>query len=249
MAASGIEWTEKTWNPATGCTQVSAGCDNCYAMRLVNTRQVNNSRSPRYNHPFDEVMLHKNRLLQPTTWKKPTRVFVNSMSDVWHVDVPDAFRDAIFAVMESTPRHTFQVLTKRAERMMRYVNKRYANAACPSHIWLGVSIEGERVGWRADMLRRTNASVRWISAEPLLGSLQSVSLENIDWVVAGGESGRGARPMELDWARELRDRSVSSEIAFFFKQIGGEFRKRGKEEALLDGRRWTEYPSVRGREA
>jgi protein gp37 len=246
MAASGIEWTEKTWNPATGCAQVSAGCENCYAMHLVNTRQVVNSRSPRFGHPFDEVMLHDNRLTQPTTWAKPTRVFVNSMSDVWHRDIPDAYIDAIFDVMDSTPRHTFQVLSKRAERMMRYVNRRYPDAPCPAHVWLGVSVEDERVGWRADMLRRSNASVRWISAEPLLGSLRHVALDDIDWVVAGGESGRGARPMHLDWARELRDRCVERNVAFFLKQLGGEFHKRGKNEAILDARRWTEYPTAKG---
>ena len=246
MGTSSIEWTEKTWNPTSGCERVSSGCDHCYALHLVNTRQVKNPRSPRFGHPFHEVMLHESRLSQPTTWKQRTRIFVNSMSDVWHRDIPDAFIDRIFAVMEATPRHTFQVLTKRAERMKRYINLRYANEPCPKNIWLGVSVEDERVAWRADMLRRTNASVRWISAEPLLGSLGAVSLDGIDWVVAGGESGQGARPMDLDWARELRDRCVGNDIAFFFKQIGGEFNKQGKAEAVLDGRRWTQYPATEG---
>ena len=244
--ATGIEWTEKTWNPATGCQSVSDGCDNCYAKTLVDTRQQFNSRSPRFGHPFNEIMLHDSRLQQPKTWKAPTRIFVNSMSDVWHRDIPDEYIDRIFDVMEATPRHTFQVLTKRAERMRRYVNSRYPNTPCPEHIWLGVSVEDERVGWRADMLRRTNVSVRWISAEPLLGSLASVSLDSIAWVVAGGESGKGARPMELDWARELRDRCAAGGIAFFLKQLGGETNKRGKDEAVLDGRRWTQYPVVGG---
>jgi len=244
--STGIEWTERTWNPATGCTQVSAGCDHCYAKTLVDTRQQHNPKSPRFGHPFAEIMLHEKRLAQPTTWKTPSRIFVNSMSDVFHRDIPDVYIDAIFGAMEGNPRHTFQVLSKRAERMRRYVNKRYPNEPCPAHIWLGVSVEDARVGWRADMLRRTNVSVRWISAEPLLGSLASVSLDGIAWVVAGGESGRGARPMELDWARELRDRCVENGIAFFLKQLGGDFHKRGKDEAILDGRRWTQYPVVGG---
>lgn len=244
--STGIEWTQRTWNPATGCQQVSAGCDNCYAKTLVDTRQQHNSRSPRFGHPFHEVMLHDNRLQQPWSWREPARIFVNSMSDVWHRDIPDAYIDAIFAEMERNPRHTFQVLSKRAERMMRYINNRYSSEACPSHIWLGVSVEDERVGWRVDMLRRTNASLRWISAEPLLGPLDAVSLDGIAWVVAGGESGRGARPMDIDWARGLRDRCVDNGIAFFLKQLGGEFHKRGKDEAVLDGRRWTQYPAIKG---
>ncbi len=244
--STGIEWTEKTWNPVTGCTQVSAGCDNCYAKTLVDTRQIRNPKSARYGHPFNEIMLHDGRLMQPTTWRTPQRVFVNSMSDVWHRDIPDDYIDRIFDVMEAASHHTYQVLTKRAERMRRYLNRRYPNQPCPSHIWLGVSVEDERVGARADMLRNANASVRWISAEPLLGSLESVSLEGIAWVVAGGESGKGARPMDLRWAQELRDRCVVSDVAFFLKQLGGATDKRGKEAASLDGRRWTQYPEVPG---
>jgi protein gp37 len=244
VATSNIEWTEATWNPTTGCEQISAGCDRCYAMRLVNTRQIRNSRSPRFGHPFSEVMLHEKRLRQPMSWKMPMRVFVNSMSDVWHRDVPAQYIDAIFDVMEATPRHTFQVLTKRTERMRRYINRRYPNKPCPRHIWIGVSVEDYRVGWRVEDLHRANASVRWMSAEPLLGSLDAVSLENIDWVVAGGESGKGARPMDLGWARELRDRCIERGIPYFLKQLGGEHKKRGKNEAILDGRRWTEYPKA-----
>jgi len=191
-------------------------------------------------------MIHPERLLLPETWRNPQRVFLNSMSDLFHRDVPNDVIDAHFDMMERVDRHIYQALTKRAERMTRYVNNRYTDASCPPHIWLGVSVEDECAGWRADMLRLTNASVRWISAEPLLGPLDSVSLDGIAWVVAGGESGRGARPMDIDWARGLRDRCVDQGTAFFLKQLGGEFRKRGKDEAVLDGVRWTKYPAVGG---
>jgi protein gp37 len=246
---SQIEWTENTWNPVTGCTQVSPGCDHCYAMRLVNVRQVNNPRSPRYGHPFDEVMLHANRLDQPSRWKSPTRIFVNSMSDVFHKDVPDAFIDRIFDEMERNAHHVFQVLTKRAERMKRYANKRYEGSSCPAHIWLGVSVENIDYAWRAKMLKETAATVRWISAEPLIGSLSDLQLAGIDWLVAGGESGPGARAMDAQWVRELRDRCKAEGVKFFFKQWGGETKKGGGDKARLDGRRWTQYPNRRSKRA
>jgi protein gp37 len=241
---SAIEWTENSWNPATGCTQVSPGCDRCYAKRLVDVRQVHNPRSPRYGHPFDEVMLHEDRLGQPSRWKSSRRIFVNSMSDLFHKDVSNDFIDLVFLEMESNERHTFQVLTKRAERMKRYINRRYRANSCPEHIWLGVSVENIAYAWRAKMLRETQAEIRWISAEPLLGSLADLQLDDIDWVVGGGESGPGARPMQPDWVRELRDRCLASGAAFFFKQWGGETKKRGGAHAVLDGRRWLEYPVV-----
>lgn len=244
-ANSGIEWTERTWNPTTGCERVSAGCYNCYAMTLVNTRQVKNPRSPRFGHPFDEVMLHDNRIDQPLSWKTGYRIFVDSMSDLFHRDIPDAFIDRVFDVMERATQHTYQLLTKRSERMKRYVNRRYPNASCPGHIWLGVSVEDSRVAWRVDDLRASNLEVRWISAEPLIGPLDAVSLAGLNWLVAGGESGKGARPMDLDWTRDLRDRCVFAGVAFFLKQLGGVHDKRGGEKALLDGRRWTEYPVVK----
>jgi len=243
-STSKIEWTNSTWNPTTGCAQVSPGCERCYAMRLVNTRQVLNPKSPRYGHPFDEVMLHYDRLDQPSRWRSPRRIFVDSMSDLFHRDIPDEFIGRIFDEMERNERHVFQVLTKRAERMKRFVNRRYSNAKCPAHVWLGVSIENIDYAWRETMLRGTNAAVRWISAEPLIGSLAKLDLDGIDWLVAGGESGPGARPMQEAWVRELRDRCVAAKrVAFFFKQWGGVRKKRGGAEALLDGRRWTEYPA------
>jgi protein gp37 len=165
------------------------------------------------------------------------------MSDLFHRDIPDAFIDRVFDEMERTERHIFQVLTKRAERMKRYVNKRHRTAPCPAHVWLGVSVENIGCVWRAQMLRETNATVRWISAEPLLGSLACLDLDRIVWVVAGGESGPGARSMDPAWARELRDQCVSKGVAFFFKQWGGIVNKGGGDDAVLDGRRWLEYPA------
>ena len=218
-------------------------------MTLVNTRQVVNPRHPRFGHRFNEVMLHENRLNQPRSWRQPTTIFVNSMSDVWHVDVPDQYVDRIFDVMEREDRHTYQVLTKRSERMMRYVNRRFPSAPCPPHIWIGVSVESNDYAWRADQLRHANATVRFISAEPLIGPIDRVSLTNIDWLIAGGESGRGWREMDLEWVRDLRDRCVANGTAFFLKQLGGPSTttKRGGVKAVVDGRRWTQYPKARRR--
>jgi protein gp37 len=241
-----IEWSEETLNAVTGCERVSPGCDNCYATTLVNTRQVYNPKSARFGHPFHEVMLHEDRLDRPRRWTRPRRIFMNSLSDLWHRDVPDEHLDRTFAMMEETPRHTFQVLTKRSERMMRYINARYPDAPVPAHIWIGVSLETGDYGWRVEHLRRANISVRFISAEPLIGSIRNVSLEKIAWLICGGESGAGARPMDLDWAREARDMCAAGGTAFFLKQLGGVRDKRGKDAAVLDGRRWTEYPVIAG---
>jgi protein gp37 len=219
--------------------------ESSYAMRLVNLRQVKNPRSPRFGYTFDKVMLHDNRMDQPSRWKTPKRIFVNSMSDVFHKDVPDAYVDRIFDEMDRNRRHVFQVLTKRAERMKRYVNKRYSRDRCPRHIWLGVSVENMDYAWRMQMLRETNSSIRWVSAEPLIGSLSELKLEEVDWLVAGGESGPAARPLNAQWVRELRDNCKLSGVKFFFKQWGGVVKKRGGDEATLDGRRWIQYPSAK----
>ena len=249
MSVTSIEWTDRTLNPTTGCTQVSPGCDHCYAKTLVDRRLSKNPKSVRYEHPFEEVMLHPNRLTQIASWKTPQRVFVNSMSDLFHRDVPDTFIRSVFDAAAEAPQHTFQILTKRPERMRRWM-RNYEMSRCDAasiaakNVWLGVSIESNDYAWRADMLRDTPASLRFLSIEPMLGSVDAVELAGIDWVIVGGESGRGARPMQLDWVRDVRDRCVALGIPFFFKQHGGETKKRGHEDAIIDGQRHVAWPKA-----
>jgi protein gp37 len=233
-----IEWTDETWNPVTGCDKVSPGCDNCYAETLT-------KRWPLTFPNGFKVTLHPDRLDQPLHWRKPRRVFVNSMSDLFHPDIPDEFIEQVFDRMLYAAEHTYQVLTKRPQRMARWVERFLAPALLPtvlSHIWLGTSIESDRYTFRADHLRRTPAAVRFLSLEPLLGPLPSLSLDGINWVIVGGESGPGHRPIEADWVRDLRDRSVAAGVPFFFKQWGGRTPKAGGRE--LDGRTWNQYPSM-----
>lgn len=248
---TGIEWTNITWNPVTGCTQVSAGCDNCYALTLAHRllREHYTKRLPERDtadnrrDPF-AVRLWPERLEEPLHWRGSQRVFVNSMGDLFHVDVPDAFVRLVFEVMLSSERHVYQVLTKRPSRMARFVNKHrdlFPHGVVPSHIWLGTSIEDQRVAFRADHLRRVNASVRFLSCEPLLGPLR-LDLDGIHWLIAGGESGIHHRPLDLDWVRELRDACLDAAVPFFFKQVGGRTPKAGG--SILDGRTWTQYPDV-----
>lgn len=236
---STIEWTNGTWNPVTGCTKVSPGCDHCYAERL----------SERFRgvegHPFEtgfDLTLRHARLEQPLGWRRPQLIFVNSMSDLFHKDIPTKYIHRVFDTMERADWHTYQVLTKRSSLMRRFVRERYPNGNAPSHIWLGVSIENEAALTRLRHLKETNASVRFVSFEPLLGAIGNVNLEDIHWVIAGGESGPGARPVEPDWVRELRDQCESQHVAFFFKQWGGRTPKAGGN--TLDGRQWMEYPEV-----
>jgi protein gp37 len=256
---TGIEWTDATWNPITGCSKVSPGCAHCYAETLALTRLAG---KPGYRglpwtpeNAAANVVLHPDRLDLPLRWRKPRRVFVNSMSDLFHERVPAEFIDRVFATMALSPQHTFQVLTKRPERMAGYlvgdgITRRpwIAEAAQTNidarwplpNVWLGTSIENDRYVGRADALRETPAAVRFISAEPLLGPLPSLDLTGIDWLIVGGESGKGARPMDPEWVRDLRDRAVDAGVAFFFKQWGGRTPKAGGR--LLDGRTWDEYP-------
>ena len=246
---TGIEWTDSTWNPVTGCTQVSAGCDNCYALTLAHRllRDQYKSRKPQNQTPANQqdpfaVRLWPERLLDPIGWRTPRRVFVNSMGDLFHVDVPDQFVRAVFEVMINAERHVFQVLTKRPSRMERFVKRNvdlFRDGFIPPHIWVGTSIENQSVAYRAEHLRRVKALVRFLSCEPLLGRV-SLNLGDIHWVIAGGESGIKHRALELDWVRELRDDCVRAGVAFFFKQIGGRTPKAGGR--LLDGRTWNEYP-------
>jgi protein gp37 len=219
---SSIEWTESTWNPTTGCDQTSPGCDHCYALTL--SRRLKAMGNPKYQVDGDPstsgpgfgISLHPEQLALPHKWRSPRTIFVNSMSDLFHPQVPDDFIVAVFEVMESTPRHTYQVLTKRAQRLSRLAT----TLPWPSNVWMGVSIENSKYAFRANHLRKVPASVRFISAEPLLGPLQGLNLQGIHWLIAGGESGPGARPMHPRWVRDLRDQCVRDQVAFFFKQWG-----------------------------
>jgi protein gp37 len=232
---SAIEWTDATWNPVTGCTQISPGCDHCYAMTFAERfRGVS-------GHPYEQgfdLRLWPQRLKLPLRWRKPRRIFVNSMSDLFDKGVPDEFVRRIFDVMVQADWHIYQVLTKRSPRLARLGQ----SLPWRPHIWVGVSIELDRYVWRADHLRRVPAQVRFISAEPLLGPLPHLNLEGIHWLITGGESGPGHRPCDPDWVRDLRDRCNAAGVAFFHKQWGGRTPKAGGR--LLDGRTWDEYPEV-----
>ena len=214
-AASRIEWTEQTWNPTTGCTKVSAGCKHCYAE--VMARRLKAMGAAGYEQGF-RLALHPERLLQPTKRRKPTTYFVNSMSDLFHGTVNDGFLDSVFEVIERTPQHTYQILTKRAERLPRYFAKR----RCPRNVWLGVSVENRRHGVpRIDDLREVDACVRFLSVEPLLEDLGKLDLRDIHWVIVGGESGPKARPMREEWVLTVKRQGERDGAAFFFKQWGG----------------------------
>jgi protein gp37 len=234
-----IEWTDATWNPVTGCSKITAGCDFCYAERF----------SERFRgvpgHPFEngfDLTLRPERLRQPLQWRKPKRVFVNSMSDLFHKEVPKEFIDSVFDTMEEADWHTFQVLTKRSSLMMKYLRGRYASGLAPPHIWLGVSIEDRKNTVRLKHLQKSPASVRFVSFEPLIGSVGKVDLDGIHWAIVGGESGPNARPMAEEWAIEIRDQCRTAKVAFFFKQWGGIRPKAGGRS--LAGREWNEYPRI-----
>lgn len=233
---SHIEWTEATWNPVTGCTKVSEGCLNCYAERM--TRRLQAMGNKNYSDGFDVVRCHEHMLAAPQRWKRPRMIFVNSMSDLFHPDVPESFIRAVFDTMRATPRHTYQVLTKRAERMARL------DLEWPANVWAGVTIESARWLRRLDSLRGTPAAIRFLSLEPLLGPLNGLTLDGVDWVIVGGESGPGARPMEARWVQDIRDLCMASETAFFFKQWGGVHR--AETGRRLDGRTWSGMPQASG---
>ena len=228
---SAIEWTEATWNPTIGCTPVSPGCDRCYAERI--TRRFPTT----YPRGF-ALTLRPDVLELPLHWRRPRIIFVNSMSDLFHVGVPESFIQAVFQVMAQCPHHVFQVLTKRAERLARIAPR----LPWPAHVWIGVSVESPAYVWRIDQLRRVPAAVRFISAEPLIEALPDLNLTGIQWLIAGGESQAGARPASMDWFRDLRDQCARADVAFFLKQLGGHPSKRGGAAAVLDGRRWTLTP-------
>jgi protein gp37 len=240
---SRIEWTEQTWNPTTGCTKVSAGCKHCYAEGMAHRLQAMGARG--YQHGF-ELTMHPVRLAQPLARKKPTVYFVNSMSDLFHEGIPDEFLDTVFSVVSATPQHTYQILTKRAERLPRY----FADRECPGNTWLGVSVEDQISGLpRIDRLREVKAHIRFLSVEPLLEDLGEIDLTDIHWVIVGGESGPKARPMQPEWVENIRHQCDTAGVAFFFKQWGGwgaDGKKRSKKEngRLLDGKTWDEVPQV-----
>ena len=229
-----IEWTQTTWNPVTGCTKVSPGCQHCYAERLAH--RLTAMGNPRYRRGF-EVTLHHDLVDLPLRWRQPRVIFVNSMSDLFHEEVPLSFIQSVFSTMERARWHVFQVLTKRAERLAELA----PSLEWPGNLWMGVSIERQDVVWRLDYLRRVPALVKFLSCEPLLGPLR-LDLEGIDWVIVGGESGPDARPMELGWVRSIRSQCQANRVPFFLKQLGGAIHKRGKDRALLDGRLWREMP-------
>jgi protein gp37 len=233
---SGIEWTESTWNPVTGCNKVSPGCKHCYAERMSERLLLMGQAN--YRNGF-QLTLQPNMLELPLSWKKPQRIFVNSMSDLFHKNVPDAYIHRVFDVMRRAHWHQFQVLTKRAER----VAAMNVQIDWPLNVWMGVSVENSEYVDRIDELRATNAHVKFLSVEPLLGPLPRINLRGIQWVIVGGESGPGARPMDPRWVTEIRDQCLTAKVAFFFKQWGGINKK--KAGRSLDGRTWDEMPAIR----
>ncbi len=235
---SAIEWTDATWNPVTGCTKIGPGCAHCYAERFA--ERFRGVPGHPYEQGFD-LTLWDERLSQPMRWRRPRMIFVNSMSDLFHKGVPDAFIDKIFDVMEIANQHTYQVLTKRSSRLRNYVNRRYSEAPTPEHVWLGVSVEDRQRVKRIVHLRDTNATIRFLSIEPLLGQIGKVDLTDIAWVIVGGESGPGARPMNINWVREMRDQCTEQGIEFFFKQWGGKTPKAGGR--ILDGKLHDGFPA------
>lgn len=237
-----IEWTETTWNPTTGCDRTSPGCDHCYAQTLA--KRLKAMGSPRYQLDGDErtsgpgfrLTLHPDLLDQPRRWRQPRTVFVNSMSDLFHKDVPISFIRDVFDTISDTPQHQYQILTKRSKRLAAVADK----LEWPANLWMGVSVENERYRFRVDHLREVPSAVRFLSCEPLLGPIPELHLDRIDWVIAGGESGPRARPMMLPWVSDLRDQCTTAGVAFFFKQWGGRTPKAGGRE--LDGRTWDDMP-------
>jgi protein gp37 len=237
---STIEWTDTTWNPVTGCTKVSAGCDNCYAERF----------SERFRgvvgHPFErgfDLTIRPERLNQPLAWMKPRLIFVNSMSDLFHKEVPRDHIAKVFDTMEQADWHIYQVLTKRSTLLMTFLNERYKVRRPPSHIWFGVSVEDQQATSRIIHLGKAKAAVRFLSIEPLIAPIGTLNLEGIDWVIVGGESGPRARRLDPRWVIDIRNQCVAAGVAFFFKQWGGRTPKSGGR--LLEGKEWNQFPAVR----
>lgn len=233
-STTSIEWTDATWNPVTGCTQVSPGCDHCYALRF--SERFRGVEGHHFQQGFD-LRLWPERLTLPLHWRKPRRIFVNSMSDLFHSDVPDDFIRGIFETMVVAHWHTFQLLTKRSARLAHLA----PHLPWPRNVWVGVSVESEQQLWRIDHLRKVPAAVRFLSAEPLISPLKSLDLSGVDWVITGGESGPHYRPCDPDWVREIRDSCLELDVAFFHKQWGGRTPKSAGR--TLDGEVWNQFPS------
>lgn len=237
---SSIEWTDATWNPVTGCTKISPGCDHCYAERFAERWRGT------LGHPFEDgfdLTLRPDRIDQPLKWRRPRMIFVNSMSDLFHKKIPKEFVDRVFYSMEQADWHTFQVLTKRSSIMRSYLNNRYKDKNVPSHMWFGVSVEDGLRKSRIKHLQDSIAKVRFLSIEPLIGSVGEIDLSGIHWVIVGGESGPGFRPVQAEWIREIREQCIDQQTPFFFKQWGGIRPKSGGR--VLDGKKWDELPEDR----
>ncbi|UUZ95135.1 phage Gp37/Gp68 family protein [Paenibacillus sp. P25] len=233
MSETKIEWTDMTWNPTTGCSKVSDGCKNCYAERMA--KRLHAMGNPKYINGF-EPREHPDALALPFSWKRPTKVFVNSMSDLFHEAISEPFIKKVFDVMNKTPMHTYQILTKRPERAALIADR----FTWTDNIWLGTSVENSRVVDRIDALRLIPSRIRFLSCEPLLGALENLNLQDIHWVIVGGESGPGARPIDASWVRDILNQCQAAKIPFFFKQWGGVMKL--KNGRLLDGREWNEFP-------
>ncbi|MCK9210694.1 MAG: phage Gp37/Gp68 family protein [Ignavibacteriaceae bacterium] len=236
MKYSKIEWTESTWNPITGCTKISPGCKFCYAERMA--KRLKAMGSPNYENGF-KLTLQDHVVELPLTWKKPQTIFVNSMSDLFHKNVPFAFIQRIFEVMNKAYWHKFQVLTKRSDILLKYNSK----LNWTENIWMGVSMENDDYTYRIDHLRNTEAKTKFLSVEPLIGSINKLDLTNIDWVIVGGESGPGARPLKEEWVIDIKDKCIEQNVPFFFKQWGGVHKK--KAGRLLQGKTWSQMPMYR----
>lgn len=235
MSKSKIEWTDITWNPTTGCSKVSSGCTNCYAEKM--SFRLQKMGNPKYRDGF-KITIHPNSLNEPYRWKKPSMVFVNSMSDIFHESIPFSFIEQVFKVMNDNQAHVFQVLTKRSKVLREY--SKHLNWT--KNIWMGVSVEDENQTVRIDDLKKTNAEIKFLSCEPLLADLGKLKLAGINWVIVGGESGSGSRPMEEAWVQNILNQCDNEGIPFFFKQWGG-FNKK-KNGRLLNGRTYSDMPLI-----
>ncbi|MBM2816541.1 MAG: phage Gp37/Gp68 family protein [Ignavibacteria bacterium] len=233
MATTRIEWTDVTWNPTTGCDKITSGCKFCYAE--VMAKRLQGMGVKKYENAF-KLTLHEDSLRDPYSWKKPRMVFVNSMSDLFHKDIPLSFLKKVFDVMNDNPHHVFQILTKRADRLMELNNQ----LEWGHNIWMGVTVEDSKVVQRIDLLRQTKARVKFLSCEPLISAIPGMNLSGIDWVIVGGESGRKPRPIKPDWVLDIKEQCLKANVKFFFKQWGGTNKK--KNGRILEGKTYDEMP-------